>query len=582
MTTENSRTKYSWQSIKGGFIRHRRVILSALTALFFLTFASLHLRLISDTFYVDPAGAFRANAEGGYGDLPMHMTIISKFAFSHDLDLDQNIYYGSKIRYHFFLDMLRGFLLRLTGAWSASILWPIYILAVANIILIYLIYRKLLKNNALVIASFLIFFLGAGTSAWGIVVGKPLATLFNFNAHYPAQNVVFGPIITMDFTFQHSFLLGLFLFLVMFWSVLKAKDEPRKIYIILAGLALGLLPLSHAHSFVAASVTFFIIIVLHLGKPYRQYLKRLLVMAALAAVLALPQAYFIMKANSTVQTSRSYAHMRLGWMVEKGIGAVQFPTEDREAFSGPVLSFLWVNFGIILPVAIISAGLLFFMRKKMEHEYFRNALVLLLASATLFFMVQLVNFQPWDLDNVRILTFALFLAAPFMVGVVAFALREHRAYQAMLILLIVFGSVLSGMSEFLFALKIKKSHTPVIFSVESRETADFIRARVPEKELVLTGTTHLNPVSSLAGRPTLVGYPGWLWSQGNIDYSARLAEVRSFYEKPGRESLAVKKYPVGYVLVDDSVRREFAVDEARLKALFPKVFEIGESSIYKI
>mgnify|MGYP003351322116 CR=1 FL=1 len=50
---------------------------------------------------------------------------------------------------------------------------------------------------------------------------------------------------------------------------------------------------------------------------------------------------------------------------------------------------------------------------------------------------------------------------------------------------------------------------------------------IPDDKKIITSSTHLNPVSSLAGRPVFVGYPGWLWTRG-ISYADREEHLKDF------------------------------------------------------
>src|SRR3989344_5913045 len=96
----------------------------------------LHLALTSKTFFVKDDGSMRT-ASAGYGDIPLHLTQISKFAFQ-SFDFEDPIYYGEKLHYPFLINLISGRLLRVTGWWNFSVMTPIYILIVANIVLAYL------------------------------------------------------------------------------------------------------------------------------------------------------------------------------------------------------------------------------------------------------------------------------------------------------------------------------------------------------------------------------------------------------------------------------------------------------------
>ena len=542
-----------------------------LTIVFLVLFGLLQFRLASDTFYVDAANSIHSTKEG-YGDMPLHLTQISKFAFSSHFDLNEPIYYGSALQYPFILNLIRGLILRFTGSWTISVLCPIYALIAANIALLFLIYKKFLKNNALAIAAFLIFFLGSGLNAWNSL---------KFDAVYPDQNVDFRGPISLAFINQQTFFLGLFGFLLFLWLLLKSKESHQKRYFIGAGIVFGCLPLMHTHSFVAAAAVLFFALVMHLKKAHRPYLKRLCAMSSIGAILALPQLYFLLSAKKALGTAADFAQLRLGWMMETGSGAVQFPTAARSVFSTPFLHFLWVNFGVILPLFIACLAFAAAYRHHLDREDADKAFLFGLSGLSLFMAVQLIKFQPWDFDDNKLLVYFLFFAAPFMIWALAYVFRDHRYIKAPIIAGVLILSVYSTSVEVISRISVAKKDLPVVFTDDASLMAGYIRSNINEKDMILTSATHLNPVSSLAGRPVLVGYPGWLWSRG-IDYSARENEVKLFYGSPNLDSALFKEFPISYILVDDLAVNSYKADRAVFDRIFRQEFKAGSYTLYSV
>ncbi|MEK7478032.1 MAG: hypothetical protein AAB645_01535 [Patescibacteria group bacterium] len=577
-------------------------ILIGLTALFLVFFAWGHLHLVSDTFYIDPAGSIHSNYEG-YGDTPLHLTQISKFAFSKNLDLNEPVYYGHKLQYPFLINLISGLLLRLTGLWSFSVLWPIYVLVITNIILLYLIYKKLLGRNFLVIAAFLIFFLGGGTAAWSylkpVLTGnQPVSNLVQtitedqglnvfvkYDAKYPDQNIDFSAPLTLVLTHQRTFFLGLFGFLLFVWFLIKSRESDKKKYPIWAGIVFGLLPLAHTHSFVAAAVVLFVFLIWHSNwknKEHFAFLKKLLFTFIVGVLLALPQLYFLLQAKNTLNTRADFARFRLGWMTETGgIGSAAFPTIDHSVLSWPYLHFLWINLGLILPLFLLALILTVIYHRRLDPA--KNSLLwpVALSGLLLFGAVQIIQFQPWDFDNNKILVYFLFCAAPFVIWFLAKIFGRLRWLEIFIISLVVLLSTYSGLIGMASRLSVPKENLPVIFTPDSEVLAAYIKTKIPEQDLILTGTTHLNPVSSLAGRQVLVGYPGWLWTRG-IDYSARENKIRQFYQAPSFDSHLLREFPISYILMDNSVINNWYASPATFDQLFPRVFTAGQYILYKV
>ena len=141
----------------------------------------------------------------------------------------------------------------------------------------------------------------------------------------------------------------------------------------------------------------------------------------------------------------------------------------------------------------------------------------------------------------------------------------------------------SGIIDEIPRVMASRERLPEIASVEARELTEYLERHVGESELLLTGTSHLNPVAMLAGRQMLVGYPGWLWTRG-IDYGERTKLMEDFYQNPSRTHDLLSLYPIQYILVDDQVIREqsFSAKPESFDALFEKVFENARYRLYKI
>lgn len=566
-----------------------------LSVIFLTLFGLLHSRLIANTFYVDEANNIHTTREG-YGDIPLHLTQISKFAFADHFDLNEPIYYGAKLQYPFLLNFLRGRLLALTGAWTASVLWPVFALGLANIALLFLIYKKLLKNNGLAVVAFLIFFLGSGLGAWpyiseafashktiggfiSAINGEYVSTINQIHAKYPDQNIAFGAPLSLVFVHQQTFFLGFFGFLLCLHLLLLTKASPKKSYFIGAGLVFGCLPLAHTHSFVAAAVVLFILMLLHLEKNSRPYLKKLLITSAIGIILALPQLAFLLSSKNTLNANADFARFRLGWMMEPGLGAVQFPTDERSIFSLSFLNYLWLNFGIILPLFLLCLALTLIFYHRIRDENKSKLILFGLSGLLLFIAVQLIKFQPWDVDNNKLLVYFLFFGAPFIIWSLADVFRQRRYIQIPVIIIVLIFSTFSGVINLIPPLSLAKNDLPVIFNADARELAEFVRSNIKKENLILTNTTHLNPISSLAGRPVLEGYPGWLWTRG-IKYAERDKEIKQFYRSPDPNNNLFKEYPISFILLDNSAPSENSAAEKTFDQLFPRVFKAGDYILY--
>ena len=99
--------------------------------------------------------------------------------------------------------------------------------------------------------------------------------------------------------------------------------------------------------------------------------------------------------------------------------------------------------------------------------------------------------------------------------------------------------------------------------------------------VLLTGTQHLNPVLSIAGRTIVCGPDLWLYWHG-FDTRQRQAELAAFFEDPEGSLDIAEKYGAEYVYVSSYERNSYDVDEEALERIGLKVFENREASIYRL
>src|SRR3989338_6839736 len=363
------------------FLKSRTFYAILVAFLILAGLTNLHLTMLAKNFVVDETGAFRTTS-AGYGDIPLHLTQISKFAFDKLDNLNEPIYYGEKLHYPFILNLISGLFLRLTHAWRFSVMFPAMALALGNIILLFVLYRKLIKNYIIAALAVWLFMLGTGFGGYTLVKDainkgqswseftqnlqdKSLSTITRWDAKYPQQNIGFGAPMSLVFLHQRPFLLGLFGLLVLLLLLLKALEAKHgKKYLIWTGLIFGALPLMHTHTFVVAVVIVGSGVLLALLKPYRHHLKKLLIISGIGAVLALPQIFFLVDFSQTLTADAHFVNFRLGWMSEPTIGSVQFVNGQRDVFSLAFIKFLWINFGVILPAfLVILAGAVVFRKR---------------------------------------------------------------------------------------------------------------------------------------------------------------------------------------------------------------------------
>ncbi|MBU3925949.1 hypothetical protein KJ763_02160, partial [Patescibacteria group bacterium] len=275
-----------------------------------ILFICLHLFLISKTFLYDQDGNMKT-AINGYGDIPFHLTQVTKFGYGNLFDFNEPIFTGDRIRYSFFINWISGLFLKITGHLRLSLHFPVMILASLSIILTFLIYKKILKKEWLALLAVLLFFLGSGLGSYYIItdqligqsmslsqfvdflVQKNISTITKWDAIYPQQNIVWGAPLTLVFMHQRSFFLGYFLFALFFYLLLKFRENKNKKIFYALILILGFSPLAHYHSFLAMGFTTVFFAFWQLWQKNRDLFKKIVLILILAVIISLPEVIYL-------------------------------------------------------------------------------------------------------------------------------------------------------------------------------------------------------------------------------------------------------------------------------------------------
>jgi len=538
-------------------------------------------------------------AYSGYGDIPFHMTQVSKFAFSKGINLNEPIFDGERLRYAFLVNLLSAIFLRASGNWTFATQFPVMILMAIGIIFTFFSYRAFLRSSIAAGLAAFVFLLGSGFGGYNIVqkqwieagrtpaafveylVSNNVSTIIKWDAKFPDQNIVWGAPMSLVFLHQRAFILGFCLFSVFWYLLLRWSKRPNKRLALTIGVIVGLSPLSHYHTFIAMLIVLLIVSTIALYKKGRHKVNNLFLIAAVSILLALPQILYLVSGKQNLVGNQSFITFRLGWMVEPTIGSVPFAPEQGKIFGVllPFLTFLWINFGLVLPVFALTFILVLLTKK--FRDLYSGILLISTIAITLFFLGQLIRFQPWDFDNNKIFVYFQFFAAPVIVALFIWVAKFSKLVGLIGLLIFVLAVTFTGVLDQIPRVLVKTEQIPVIFGSDSIAMAEFIKKNVSQNEKIITTSTHLNPVSSLAGRPVMVGYPGWLWTRG-INYSVREGNLKSYYSNPLTNTNIPILYGANFVLVDPTAIYDWKADTTAFDSRFKLLFRSGQYSLYAI
>jgi hypothetical protein len=515
-----------------------------------------------------------------FGDLPFHLSVITSFAFGNNFPPEDPTYAGVRFTYPFISDFISAVFVRCGADLRQSMFVENILLAVAFVGLVHRWALEMLRDKLAAIMTPLIVILSGGLGwvllfqqantneggLWGVLMNLPPSFTV-----IPESTWRWGNAVSALLVPQRGFLLGLPLAVIAFtqwWlateketpkperikkkAVLVKQPEPTRFPIsqrrmIAAGVAAGLLPLVHAHSFIVVMGMAACLALLFIN--WREWITFFVV----ASVIAVPQLLWSTW-HSAVNASTFFA-FELGW--------------DRGQ-ENP-LWFWFKNTGFFIPL-ILAAVLL-----KTDHFLVRKRLLLFYLPFTLCFIIpNFVKMAPWIWDNIKVLYYWWLASAPLVALLLAKLWREGpilRVAAVILFVVVTFAGALDVASITL------RETNYEIFSAEGLAFAELVKEKTPPRALVMHAPVHNTPVF-LTGRRSLMGYPGHIWTHG-LRFVEREGEIKRIYMGSPDAPQLMKFYNVDYAVVGPLERNVVPVND-KFFSQFEKVGQVGEYSLYKI
>lgn len=511
-----------------------------------------------------------SNERGGWSgvisawaDYPFHLGLINSFVLRNNFPPQYPILIGAPLTYSFAIDFLTAVFVK-NGFGLREAIWFVNIaLFFCMIVFIFYLAKEFCFSKKVAAIALILFLFNGNAgifSALSESVKNPVVLLqpshdFSHNETGGLFYMnVFYAVIVPQRTVLLGFTAALLVYFLLFKNFLEHSNQSRKEFL-LAGILFGMLPLMHSHSFIAVGV---VATVLFLYRPSRSWLYFIIP----AALVTFPQIVWI---NQHAVSQMINVH--LGWISSN---------EGKPLID--VLLFWLANGWIVLVLSF--AGLAFLTRKQ---------LMFYIPFLVLFFIGNIIRFQPWDFDNYKIFMHWHLLAS--MVTAIAivklFEVGSERrfsflcvyGFRAMAIALIIFA-IASGVLTVLW-MTIGENARYEDFSPTELEVAEWIKTNTPNDAVFLTGDVHTSIVQSVAGRQIVMGFNGWLWSHG-LNYQQTDSDVKVIYST-GNCNL-IKKYGINYIFVspqESKLNPNTALFESRFEKVFSKSDGASNYIIFK-
>jgi hypothetical protein len=569
---------------------------------FYLTIAILLAMVFGRAVFERPDGIY-TGVTNNLGDLPLHLQVINSFVQGHNLPPEDPTFAGVRFAYPFLVDFLAAMLVR-AGAGVIFAMWlQNMVLAMAFVGVLHY-WTILLTRNRLagVIAPLLVLFNG-GLGWWLLFSDTPVDGFFlqlgNLQHDYtivPNSILRWGNSLTTLFVPQRSILFGMPLAITIFcqwWLALSQQEdapptdeptatsaleqrnavstkvsksrskrsrkaagatiqpEPQNFYLrrmLAAGLCAGLLPLIHAHTFLAVMA-----VAACLALIFRSAWRSWLYFFAVAIVVSVPEVLWL--ANTGGVNTRSYLAWQPGW--------------DHGTHN--VIWFWFVNTGLFIPLLVIA---LLWRRGtfKLPPRLVRFYVPFIFC----FIVPNLIRVAPWIWDNIKVL-FLWYVASAPIVGLLLARWWQRRSVLRWLAPVVLATLLLAGGLDVLRVVSEAPEYRE--FDAPDIAAASLISAQASPRALVLHAPTFNSPVF-LTGRRSLLGFPAWMWSRG-LDYSQRSVDIERIYSGEPEADALLRKYNVDYVLVGPLELASFKVNE-QFWSKYERVSQAGAYRVYQI
>src|SRR5882724_5169743 len=310
--------------------------------IYFLFYAgvAIVMWLVFDRALLEKPEGMYTGVLNNYGDLPFHISVITRFAFGQNYPPEDPTFSGVRFTYPFLTDFVSAIFVRCGASLRNSLFIENWIIGVALVGVLHRFGLRLLRNRTAAILVPVLVILNGGLG-WAMLFGDVnksdagvFHVLMNIQHSYTilpdvAQGWRWGNAVTSLLVPQRGFLLGIPLSVIVFtqwWDAMREKREEQSAEgkkldakskgpkgknkqaledsqtgdktlspfalgsllssrrMIAAGFIAGLLPLVHAHSFIATMGVGGVLALINI-KKWREWLAFFLV----ASVIAIPQ-----------------------------------------------------------------------------------------------------------------------------------------------------------------------------------------------------------------------------------------------------------------------------------------------------
>lgn len=488
-----------------------------------------------------------------YSDLPFHLNLISSFSYGKNyqrkslFDFSTPFFSNESLAYPIIADFFSASLV-VTGSatFQESLFLPSLLMSFSILIAIFYLSQYYTSSNIGASISTILFF---GLGGIGFII------LFDPSARKDLTRCDFVHIWNdgiEEFWFQTLVHLivpqrsSLFAIPLCYWSIFALilgvqKNDIKMMFV--AGLMTGFTPQVQAHAYISMaqwSIAFFIItfpyrllstrkIQKNEYEPYKYSLKQFILLwfvyAITANIMAFPQLF------------PYFSRLKSGKKYFLKFNPIWNTPQRRNDKYAPFVLW-WRGLGVFGLISLVFGW----------FTASQNQIKVYIPSIFVWLIGNLVRYQVWEMDNIKIFYDGWIpIAAPFVSQYILFFIKQgkkrrrpilHNLIAFLIITLSIFSAIVCIMRVLILPTQ--------IFDENDIEFGNWIAENTNTNDIFLTSTTTNQPVAAIGGRELFLGYLGWVLSHG-IEYSNRISIFNYLIQNPN-DIEKFKEYKITYVV----------------------------------
>ena len=561
----------------------------------------------------------------GYGDMNMHLGFITSIANQGTFPPEYSLYPGAKLSYPFLSDSISSSIYLMGASLRYAYILPMLVALPQIIGGVYLLAMTLFGSRAKALLTYVLYIFNGGLGFFYFIdwsrnreftIESIFTGFYTTPTNLVDHNIRWVNLIADMFLPQRATLFGYAILIPAIWLLYQAVFGGKKKYYLPAGILVSALPMIHTHSFLSMGLLSAAWLLVSLYKAVIPEEKHNLPVGWILLLFVGIMCFLQNRVNKGqiladdllffgiagiagcvlygIYLLVRYLHLNgyrellmtwgiyLGCVMLLALPQLLFWTFGHVVGNEGMVRghFNWGNQGDFYPWFYIkNLGLPLLLGLAGICARRRRSAPLILPVFVIWFVIELIVFQPNVYDNNKLLYIAYLLlcliAADY--GVELYRKLKELGGAKWLAGCFLFFSVLSA----LLTLGREAVSEYQLYSPAYVKLAEYVDENTPVDAVFLTQTRHNNEIASLTGRNLVCGADTFLYFHG-IDTTERKAHLKLMYEDPADNAALFQQYDVSYVVVTNWERSNYAVDELALMSMFPMIFEYQDARLYQV